>query len=208
MTCDLRDSIGVFREYSGGGRIDEFEGVEPQVEEETMAIAPAALIRQSIISDPIDHFRWETERSFLLNVHLINASVIEELTGLEPPPESISAETYARAGWPLFKSKSVEKPKILKGDFKSLKSVHQGGEQEVCFDVVTLPHFEPSFVPIAEMLRRVRISRGIQVRPLESGPSEESTALELAPPFKIRSVRVGLGLVEKIEGYYVTCILR
>jgi hypothetical protein len=129
-----------------------------------MAVAPTALIRQSIISDPIHQSRWETEKSSLLNVRLINASAFEELTSLQPLPEPISAQKYARAGWPLFKSD--EKPPAAKGQFKGMKSVSHGGEQELPFDVVTLPHFEPSFVPVAEMVRKVRIADDVEVRPV------------------------------------------
>lgn len=129
-----------------------------------MTIAPAALIRQSIISDPIEPARWETNKAVLLSVHLINASIFEELTGLKPPPEPISGEEYAKDKCPLFSSD--ESPRVAKGDFKGMESVGQGEEDQLDFHVVTLPHFKPSFVPVGvpETVRVARLSRDVSVR--------------------------------------------
>jgi hypothetical protein len=113
------------------------------------------------MADPMPAKSWLKEKAILINVHLINAAVFEQLTGLEPPPTPISAATYAENGFPLYKSN--ENPTIRVGKLKELKTMAQlqdegtaEEEKDMEFSLITLPDFKPSFIPVSELEEKVK----------------------------------------------------
>ncbi|KAH6874354.1 hypothetical protein B0T10DRAFT_552820 [Thelonectria olida] len=68
----------------------------------TMGIAGGSKLRQKILSDPHERYRWRHEHSALINVQILNSVIFESLTGMLPPPCPITAETYLQAGYPFF----------------------------------------------------------------------------------------------------------
>ena len=89
-----------------------------------MGIAPGGLISQSIIKDTHNPNIWEPKCGTIFNVQILNSARFHELTGKTPPSTPVTAEAYARYGYPYFKIFD-EKVSGVKGDFAGVKSVNE-----------------------------------------------------------------------------------
>ncbi|KAF2839303.1 hypothetical protein M501DRAFT_1011167 [Patellaria atrata CBS 101060] len=89
-----------------------------------MGIAAGGLIKQSIIRDTYDSGVWDRSLTTLFNVQILDSATFSQITGQDPPPTPITAETYAENDLPYFQLYD-EKPSGLKGSFDGLKSVNQ-----------------------------------------------------------------------------------
>jgi hypothetical protein len=87
---DVRDS-GPEMLFSGISR--------PPIE---MGIAAGGKVTQKIYPDTYGIDTWDPDNYATLFVHLVNSEQYMEITGLEPPPTPISAQTYASYGLPWF----------------------------------------------------------------------------------------------------------
>lgn len=105
----------ILRLRGGGG---------PPLEPLTMGLAAGGQITQNIQTDTNPADIWETDRSRLINIQLVDALRFEEITGMLMPPTPISAQTYAAAGLPFFQLLN-EDPSAISGDFGKLRSVSQ-----------------------------------------------------------------------------------
>lgn len=88
-----------------------------------MGLAAGGKIRQKIYPDPYGIQTWDQENFGAISVHIVNAEQFHEITGRQPPPSPITAETYTRAGLPWFdlddkRSRSLPAP----DSFKKIKS--------------------------------------------------------------------------------------
>jgi hypothetical protein len=67
-----------------------------------MGLGAGGKIRQKIYPDPYGVDVWDPENRGHVFVHIVNSEQYRELTGLEPPPTPVSAQTYAEHGLPWF----------------------------------------------------------------------------------------------------------
>jgi hypothetical protein len=67
-----------------------------------MGLGAGGKIRQKIYPDPYGVNVWDPENRGHVFVHIVNSEQYRELTGLEPPPTPVSAQTYAEHGLPWF----------------------------------------------------------------------------------------------------------
>lgn len=72
-----------------------------------MGIAAGGLIKQAIERDTYDPKIWDMDRTILFNVSVLNSNCFKHYTGLNPLETPVTARTYAHAGMPYFKKKSV-----------------------------------------------------------------------------------------------------
>lgn len=79
------------------------------------------------MKDPLPAHDWDTDRSIMFNVNLINAITFGSL-GLPVPSTTVTAMTYAMHGFPFFKI--YEEPTQIYGDFKAVKTVGEIDEEE------------------------------------------------------------------------------
>lgn len=103
-----------------------------------LGIAAGGKMAQEIREDTYNPHDWLRERvSFTFPVHILNSEAFGAVTGLDPAPSPISAETYAQAGLPFFDLYEEEGEGEGKGasgasgfaNFKALKSVGQIEEE-------------------------------------------------------------------------------
>lgn len=89
-----------------------------------MSISAGGKIHQVIVHDPFARAPeiWDTEKSIIFNVQMLNASAFNQVTGMPTPETPISAETYAHHGFPFFKL--FEEESGINGDW-DVKSVAQ-----------------------------------------------------------------------------------
>lgn len=125
----------------GGGLLDTFNAtVSPE-----MSLGVGSLITQSILHDPHPSAAWDTENTAMFNIQLFNATLFHRVTGMHPPPSSVSAETYAAAGLPFFEL-PYEVPSGIEGNFRDIKTVSQldlqkgrkGVKKELKFPIIQL----------------------------------------------------------------------
>jgi hypothetical protein len=103
-----------------------------------MGLAAGGQMRQEIYKDPYSIHDWDTEKGSRCFIHIVNSKTWMELTGERPPSEPITAESYARFGYPWFdyydaELKAVQGSDVL-GALKSVKEVAQSKRVDV------LPH--------------------------------------------------------------------
>lgn len=67
-----------------------------------MGLGAGGRMKQKIYPDPYGLDTWDINNYGSVFVHLINSQQYLELTNLEPPPTSISAQTYTEYGLPWF----------------------------------------------------------------------------------------------------------
>jgi hypothetical protein len=67
-----------------------------------MGFGAGGQMRQKIYPDRYGVDTWDTTNFASIFIHIINSEAYRELTGLEPPPTSISARTYTDFGLPWF----------------------------------------------------------------------------------------------------------
>lgn len=97
----------------GGGDSDYVE----------LTFGAGAKIRQSIVMDTVEPWRWDTRRARLLNIHIVNSQQFRTLTGgLQPPPSPISFQTYFQLGTPLLAAPD-ENEDVLAGCLDMIRPV-------------------------------------------------------------------------------------
>jgi hypothetical protein len=130
-----------------------------------MAVSPGGFINQTIVKDPVKAEDWDTGNTIMFNMRLLNASVFEQVTGIEAPATPITPELYKRYGYPFFKL--YEEKSGIKGDFKGLKSVGALDQQKgvkitrdelMTFRIVELNKVDIKrpFVPVSELEAAVK----------------------------------------------------
>jgi hypothetical protein len=67
-----------------------------------MGLGAGGQMRQKIYPDRHGVESWDTTNVATVFIYIINSMVYRELTGMEPPPTSISAQTYTEFGLPWF----------------------------------------------------------------------------------------------------------
>jgi hypothetical protein len=67
-----------------------------------MGLGAGGRMRQRIYPDSYGIDTWDQENYGLLFVHIVNSEQYRALTGLEPPPTPVSAQTYTDYGLPWF----------------------------------------------------------------------------------------------------------
>jgi hypothetical protein len=90
-----------------------------------MNIAAGGLIDQGIVQ--ISRHDYLKTVPITFNVQILNSTSFKHVTGKDPPESTISAKTYADAGYPFF-SMYEEPTTTISGDFEGLKSVAQVDE--------------------------------------------------------------------------------
>jgi len=110
----------------------------------SLAIAVGGTIRQKIIHDPYGGDTWDLESATAMTIHIVNSEHFREITGKEPPPTPISAQTYTEHGLPWF-DLYEEAPGIvpLSKTLNGVRSVAEidrecgaaGGEPEASVDI-------------------------------------------------------------------------
>lgn len=97
-----------------------------------MAIAAGGKIKQSIVRDQLGE-AWQSQRTTVFNVQILNSAVYKEVTGEDPPTKPLDVETYKEHGLPFYDM--YEGPSGVSGDFSMVKSVAQMDKKKE--DVVT-----------------------------------------------------------------------
>ncbi|KAF7448574.1 integral membrane protein [Pyrenophora tritici-repentis] len=119
-------------------------GTGPPLE---MAVAAGGKIKQGIVADKLaDH--WQSARTTVLNVQILNSAVYRTVTGEDPPTMPIDAKTYARHGLPFYDL--YEEQSGISGDFSMIKSIGQIDHKED--DTAT-----PKIVKIGEQATQLRV---------------------------------------------------
>jgi hypothetical protein len=77
-----------------------FAALQPTASE--MGLGAGGKMKQKIYPDPHGIDAWDTNNYGSVFVHLVNSEQFRALTGLEPPPTPISAQTYTEYGLPWF----------------------------------------------------------------------------------------------------------
>lgn len=67
-----------------------------------LGIAAGGKLKQRIYPDPYGIDTWDLDQSASVVIHIVNAEQYRALTGLEPPPTPISAQTYSKYRLPWF----------------------------------------------------------------------------------------------------------
>lgn len=92
-----------------------------------MGLGAGGKMRQKIYPDPHGIDTWDQENFGRVYVHIVNSMMYREITGQEPPPTPITAQTYAQYGFPWFDlyddhMSDVAAPDTLK-DVKSISEI-------------------------------------------------------------------------------------
>ena len=116
--CNLGDTIHqVLRLRGGGGTPEQWK----RMREMEMNLAAGGLIKQYIVSDPFGSKYWDTARTKVFNVQILNASVHESVTGLKPSPCPMDEKNY-KADMGVFYDMPGE-ASTIHGDFEGVESV-------------------------------------------------------------------------------------
>ncbi len=110
-----------------------------------MGLAAGGRMKQEIYPDPHGIETWDPDNYGRVFVHIVNSELYREITGREPPPTPISAQTYTEHGYPWFDLYDEERgdlptPEEL-AKIKSVKEMDQarGGEKQPDDDSVNVP---------------------------------------------------------------------
>lgn len=68
-----------------------------------MGLGAGGAIEQAVYPDPHGVKTWDAASSVTVEIGLLNSTAFREITGLEPPPSTISAADYSRLGFPWFR---------------------------------------------------------------------------------------------------------
>ncbi|UPK96447.1 hypothetical protein LCI18_007382 [Fusarium solani-melongenae] len=110
------DSIECHESLRGGGG-----GKMPTYLEPEMNLAAGGLIKQGVVELPQRDYQKTNTITF--NVQILNSAAFQQVTGNPPPPSPVSAETYAKSGYPFFSV--FEEPTNVAGDFFAVRSIGQ-----------------------------------------------------------------------------------
>jgi len=105
-------TVHLILELRGGGT-----GPPPE-----MAVAAGGKIKQEIVVDNLGEL-WQSGRTTVFNVQILNSILYRSVTGEDPPTKPIDAKTYKQHGFPFFKIS--EEPSGISGNFSMVKSVGQ-----------------------------------------------------------------------------------
>lgn len=94
-----------------------------------MGLGAGGRMKQKIYPDPHGVGTWDSDHYGRVYVHIVNSMAYRDITGEEPPTTPISAQTYARFGYPWFDLYDEHKPDIAAPDalqgVKSIKEMDQ-----------------------------------------------------------------------------------
>lgn len=118
-----------------------------QAEPDRMGIAPGGKISQKIYPDPYGISVWDSSHPARLSVFILNSLQYQSVTGEDPPPTPISAQTYTEYGFPWFALYdeglgSLPESEIL----KNLKSLRQMAQENTLPDAETDLKIKPTQV--------------------------------------------------------------
>jgi hypothetical protein len=68
----------------------------------SMGLGAGGVMKQKIYPDPYGIDVWDENNYGRIFVHIINSAQFFELTGFDPPPTPIDAQTYTKYGLPWF----------------------------------------------------------------------------------------------------------
>jgi hypothetical protein len=101
------------------GKFPDQPPTEPEIGLETvsmtssgeyeMGLGAGGKIQQKIYPDEYGIETWDLENYGSIFVYIVNSEKYREITGLEPPPTPISAQTYTGYGFPWFSLYDEEK---------------------------------------------------------------------------------------------------
>jgi hypothetical protein len=69
-------------------------------------------MEQKIYPDSYGIDSWDPQSFGRVYVHIVNSMMYRQITGSEPPPTPVTAQEYARHGFPWFDLYDQEKPTI------------------------------------------------------------------------------------------------
>ena len=67
-----------------------------------MGLGAGGRMKQAIYPDQHGIDTWDQTTGGRVYVHLVNSMMYREITGCEPPPTPVDAQTYTRHGYPWF----------------------------------------------------------------------------------------------------------
>jgi hypothetical protein len=96
-----------------------------------MGLGAGGKMKQKIYPDPHGIDTWDQDNYGRVYVHIVNSMVFREITGKEPPPTPVTAQTYAQYKLPWFDlyddhMGDIEAPDAL----QSIKSIKEMDEQK------------------------------------------------------------------------------
>lgn len=101
--------------------------MEPEPHPQRLAVGAGGSIVQRIEPDPTRDPRvWDVGAARILNVQIVDARTFRIVTGLNPPPSPVSAETYKEWGLPLYQFKMddmAKEPGIDPGQWGNIVGV-------------------------------------------------------------------------------------
>lgn len=68
----------------------------------SMGLGAGGVMKQKIYPDPYGNDVWDEDNYGRISVHILNSAQFMEITGFNPPPTPIDAQTYTRYGLPWF----------------------------------------------------------------------------------------------------------
>jgi hypothetical protein len=94
-----------------------------------MGLGAGGKMKQKIYPDAHGIDTWDAENFGRVYVHIVNSMMYREITGQEPPPTPITAQTYTQHGYPWFDLYDdhlgdIDAPDALK-DVKSVKEMDE-----------------------------------------------------------------------------------
>lgn len=87
-----------------------------------MNIAAGGKIKQGIVRDNFGE-SWQSGRTTVFNVQILNSAVYHSVTGETQPTRPIDAKRYKQLGYPFFDM--YEEPSGISGDFGKVESIGQ-----------------------------------------------------------------------------------
>ncbi|KAF7943367.1 hypothetical protein EAE96_011294 [Botrytis aclada] len=103
-------------------REDEKREKEEYERNYELTLAPGGSIHQAIRRDYFDKDRYDEKNAVMFNVQFLAPKTFHLVTGTPPPQTPVSAESYAKHGYPFFEM--YNEPRAITGTFgELLKSV-------------------------------------------------------------------------------------
>lgn len=94
-----------------------------------MGLGAGGRMKQKIYPDPHGIYTWDADTFGRVYVHIVNSMAYREITGEEPPATPITAQTYAKYGYPWFDVYDEQRADISASDALSgVKSIKEMDE--------------------------------------------------------------------------------
>jgi hypothetical protein len=93
-----------------------------------MGLSAGGRMKQKIYPDSYGIDSWDPQAFGRVYVHIVNSGMYREITGSEPPPTPVTAQEYARHGFPWFDLYDQEKATIEGAE--ALAGVKSVGEMD------------------------------------------------------------------------------